>query len=917
MILFWRHIIDRISRHWHISVQSHSLYDCKMGKICTLLAIAAIICMNFAHTCSSTSPEFFQSSLSQPSRPIKDREGRLRGIHSYDETDFILGVLIPVHNSAENSSGGRCGNTLTAQGVQRVEVTLYAIDRINSDPELLSNLTLGYDIRDTCFSENIALDETIDVLVEESELQLESCDTTSTNESESFLLGMVGSPTSGVTVPVASMLRLFMITQVSYLATSPLLNNRDRYRYFLRTVPPDNIQAAAMYQLALRFDWTLVSVIHSNDPYGSYAAREFRKLSIENNESVCIDFDASLDVSFTEDQYRKIAFRFVRDSQANVVAIFSAVTVAVQFLKALENTTTQRKYLFFASDTITDSASTIKRFNRVLSGMFAFYPHSEPFAEFETFYRTVTLSNNERNRKWYEEECVHLYKERCQGNSSVGRDPGYVPDVSGSLLVDAIYSFAHGIDRYLKENCAQPVVWNRTTKTCQGQNRTLTRELLLEYVQMSNFQSPTGFHVMFDKNGSRESAYSIFNLQRNNTNGYIFPIVGSYDPVNNNIQINTSNVQFGPFLDRGRLQSQCRVCDPGSVFMPVQGSCCGICQPCRGNTSTNSSNGTSASTCSACGQQQWGNNPLNGSTSCEPLDESFISYSDVWGAIIIVLSIWGLLLVILVCIGMGIFWNTPVVKSSGREQMVVLLIGLICCFLLPYFYIIKPSLGICIVRRLGVSFCFSLVFGALLVKLIRIARIFLQRQKAGRPRFIEPHYQIIFTLFIVAGQMILAVISLIVVYPTTTTDVRSNPDDSNNFPTLILTCQSPHLAPLILLVLYDTILIILNNVLAVFTIRFPENFNEARHVSFSTFAIAVIWLGFISSYFATQIEFRGGVVGFAVLMSAFAVLLCLFGPRIILVILHHWRKSQNQDGPGHTYNTNTNSRVETETTLNS
>ena len=883
-----------------------------MGKGLLFVIPFLLLALDMSIDCRSLS-EACPAQLSQPSMLIEDEEGRLRGIRSSVETDFILGALIPIHNPADSSSGGRCGNTLTDQGVQRVEGILYAIDCINNDPELLPNLTLGYDIRDTCYSENLALDEALDILVAESEVQLESCNTaqsafansSSLNETESFLVGVIGATASGVTVPLASLLRLFMITQISYLSTSPLLSNRDRYSYFLRTVPPDNLQAAAMYKLALKFNWTLVSAVHSNDAYGAFGIREFRRISIENKRSVCIDFDESIDISFTYEQYQTLAFRLVNESKANVVILFSATTVANDFLRALNSTQTSRRFVWIGSDGIVASDTTLNQFSHLLNGMFGFYPQSDPYADFQSYYATVTLANNKRNQVWYKEECTDLFEKTCQDNSSVVAAPHYVPDASGSLLIDAVYTFANSLDRFLKENCAQPVVWNRTSQTCQGQNRTLTRELLLEYVQGSNFQSPTGFRVMFDENGFRESLYSIFNLQRNGTSGYTLPMVGTYDPVNGSIQFNTNRLQFGPIVsDREQIQSQCRVCDPGSIFMPVQGSCCGTCHPCLGNTTTDARNGTSsATTCSKCGLHQWGNEPLNGSTSCQSLEESFISYSDVWGAIIIVLSILGLLLVIAVCIGMGIFWNTPVIKSSGREQMVVLLIGLICCFLLPYFYIIKPSLGICIVQRLGLWFCFPLVFGALLVKLIRIARIFLQRQKAGRPRFIEPHYQIIFTIFIVAGQVVLAVISLIVVHPNTTINVRSNPDDSNDFPTLILTCQPPHLVLLILLVLYDTTLIILNNILAILTIRFPENFNEARHVSFSTFAIGVVWLGFIPSYFATQIEFRAGVVGFGVLMSAYAVLLCLFGPRVLLAVRNHWKKDKAGNGADDEYTT--------------
>ena len=39
------------------------------------------------------------------------------------------------------------------------------IDLVNNDPHVLPNITLGYDIKDTCISENIALDESVDLVL--------------------------------------------------------------------------------------------------------------------------------------------------------------------------------------------------------------------------------------------------------------------------------------------------------------------------------------------------------------------------------------------------------------------------------------------------------------------------------------------------------------------------------------------------------------------------------------------------------------------------------------------------------------------------------------------------------------------------------------------------------------------------------
>ena len=56
------------------------------------------------------------------------------------------------------------------------------------------------------------------------------------------IVGIVGPQTSPVSVQIASLGRLFQVPQVSYLATSVSLSNREKYPYFFRTVPSDIFQ---------------------------------------------------------------------------------------------------------------------------------------------------------------------------------------------------------------------------------------------------------------------------------------------------------------------------------------------------------------------------------------------------------------------------------------------------------------------------------------------------------------------------------------------------------------------------------------------------------------------------------------------------------------------------------------------------
>ena len=229
------------------------------------------------------------------------------------------------------------------------------------------------------------------------------------------------------------------------------------------------------------------------------------------------------------------------------------------------------------------------------------------------------------------------------------------------------------------------------------------------------------------------------------------------------------------------------------------------------------------------------------------------------------------------------------IKSSGREQMILLLIGVTLCFLITVAFLLKPSPIACGFQRVGLWFCFSLVLSALLVKLIRISRIFLHKSISKRPKFTGPVYQIVFTFILVGVQMSFVLVSMIVVYPGTTTTIKLDENNHNDYPVLFLQCTSPHIALIVLQMLYFSALLIASNALAVLTIRCPANFNESKYVSFSTFSLGLMWFLFILSYIATdKSTIQTAVVSSTIQLSALAVLCCLFGPRVFIMI--YWSK---------------------------
>ena len=293
----------------------------------------------------------------------EDDDSRVRGIQDREGKDIILGGLFTVHRSS--AAGGQCSPTPVLTGTERIEAMLYAIDLVNSDPYLLPNITIGYDIRDTCMSENIGLDESIEFVFSD-DLCHDACLST-TSALNTTITAVIGATVSFVSIPVASLFRLFNLPQVSYSSTSSLLSNRDRYNYFFRTIPSDDQQAQAMIDLIVYFGWDHVSTIFSNNLYGQPGITEFHRLA--RKEKICIDVNEGIDDSFVTANYTVLANKLF-NSSANVVVLFASIHHVVDLLTEIKyfqgNST--RQFLWIASDSWA-TYRKVDEFSSIVSGM--------------------------------------------------------------------------------------------------------------------------------------------------------------------------------------------------------------------------------------------------------------------------------------------------------------------------------------------------------------------------------------------------------------------------------------------------------------------------------------------------------------------------------------------------------------------
>ena len=463
-------------------------------------------------------------------------DDRIRGIRNRANKDFVLGGLFPIHS---DTPGGTCGRPILDLGLELTEAMLFTLDLINSNDSILEGVSLGYDIRDSCYSENIGLDETIDLLIADNHpISIQTCqalnDPAAINNISAPTIGLIGAASSRISVPVASLLRLFDTLQISYASSSGLLSNRERYTYFYRTIPSDEFQARAMIDILLYFNWTYVSTIYSRNTYGEPGIIEFRKLAAQNG--ICINIDEGIDGDYKPGYFENLSSKLL-NSTAKVVIVFTSQNEADMLLGNISVASSSKRFIWIASDGWSQAVGLVTKYNETAAGLFGVSPQTEHVDNFDSYFSNLTIENDVRN-SWFPEvyssefmcELNETAKRRCDRNASFAQLHHYVQANLAPLVIDATYTFAIALHQIIQENCdQQDFTWYRNNGSCKGYdfNNLVNGSTLLKSISKINQVSPiTGNLLAFDENGNVQGKYDIYNYQaRDDTHGRTYSFV--------------------------------------------------------------------------------------------------------------------------------------------------------------------------------------------------------------------------------------------------------------------------------------------------------------------------------------------------------------------------------------------------------
>lgn len=171
---------------------------------------------------------------------------------------------------------------------------------------------------------------------------------------------------------------------------------------------------------------------------------------------------------------------------------------------------------------------------------------------------------------------------------------------------------------------------------------------------------------------------------------------------------------------------------------------------------------------------------------CDQISIRYLDWRSMEALTAISIASTGLLLTLATAIVFIKHNETPVVKSSTRELSYMILFAMLLSYLTTFLLVAKPHKLTCLMTRVLPGFAFAMMYGALVTKTNRIARILAGSKKkiiTRRPRFMSGTSQVAITWIIVLIECAIIVFML----------VREPADKTHEYPSadrVLLVCNT-------------------------------------------------------------------------------------------------------------------------------
>ncbi|XP_067364208.1 extracellular calcium-sensing receptor-like [Channa argus] len=793
--------------------------------------------------------------------------------------DYTIGGVFAIHYNMQNVIHNyttmpeplQCTGRMDSEELGFSSAMIFAIDEINNSTKLLPGIRLGYQIHDSCASVPMAVKVAFQLTN-----GLDPYFYTSDNCSQSgMVMAVIGASSTGQTIAMLRVSGSFDIPQVSHFATCACLSNKHEYPSFFRTIPSDQFQADALAKLVKQFGWTWIGAVRSDSDYGNNGMASF--LATAHKEGICVEYSVSFYRYHPRSRIQRVA-DVIRRSTAVVVVAFVSFGDMKTLLEELSlepspprqwigseawvTHTDMLKFTFFAG------AIGFGIPRSVIPGLRDFLLDLPP---------TKVASSPILTEFWEDAfNCSLVFggatdKRLCNGSEDIQKLQSPYTDTSQLRITNMVYKAVYAVAHAIHNAVCQET--NSTTQ-CDKLSRIESKQVSFKKIHFSR----NGYPVSFDANGDPVAAYELVNWQKSESGSLEIVTVGYYDaslPVGQEFHINKDISWM-----EGRTQVPVSVCSdscpPGTHKVLQKGKpiCCYDCIPCpEGEIS----NDTDSTDCFPCPKEFW---PSAKRDACFPKPVEFLSFDDVLGIILSAFSVGGACLAIITGTVFLRHRTSPIVKANNSELSFLLLFSLTLCFLCSLTFIGAPSEWSCMLRHTAFGITFVLCISCVLGKTIVVLMAF----KATLPgsnimKWFGPLQQRMTVVSFTLIQVLICTVWLVVSPPFPMKNLTTYKDR------IILECALGSLIGFWAVLGYIGLLAVFCFVLAVLARKLPDNFNEAKFITFSMLIFCAVWITFIPAYVSSPGKFTVAVEIFAILASSFGLILCIFAPKCFIILL--------------------------------